>query len=304
MLRKKRMFLWRQLRYRFFEERWHSYVRRDNSDFEIVSMGKRPWHQDFCADPFFFYYGEDLWLFYETLNRGGKGILGCFKFEDDAWSQKGIVLEEPWHLSYPQVFEDKGNVFMIPESGASGEVSLYQTQSLPYGWEKVATLLTGHYADSTLLVASGKYWLFAYSVNPEVHLELWMADQLEGPWKLHPKGRMIANSKRLSRPAGRCLVEDGQLFRVAQDCNGDYGKRVFRIPIYKLTPTEYTEGRAELLLDGKSYPKSSGKHTYNHLRFNDEHYVVVDSKKFYVRRIDCIIKYLFRVLLGKVRRFF
>ena len=41
-----------------------------------------------------------------------------------------IVLAEPFHLSYPYVFEWQGSHYMIPESGAAKSVRLYRASEL------------------------------------------------------------------------------------------------------------------------------------------------------------------------------
>jgi hypothetical protein len=46
------------------------------------------------------------------------------------------VLEEPHHLSYPFVFEQDGQIWMIPESGAARNVSLYRAVEFPHRWTR------------------------------------------------------------------------------------------------------------------------------------------------------------------------
>ncbi|MEG1552629.1 MAG: hypothetical protein RR417_03660 [Kiritimatiellia bacterium] len=243
-------------------------------------MGKADWHQDFCADPFVFVYKGIPYLFYETLSAQRKGVLGCFSWTNGQWKQLGLVLEEPWHLSYPQVFEDNGALYMIPESSAANEVMLYISDAFPTGWQKRTTLLRGNYADTTLLKWEGRYYLFAFcqdSVFPR--LELWMSEDLLGPWSLHPQGKCLTSSPCLRRPAGSCFVEESHLWRVAQDCDGGYGKRVFKVMIEELSPTVYREGGAFVLLDKRNPPHQVGKHTFNRFEMNGVTYVAYDSKR-------------------------
>ena len=57
---------------------------------------------------------------------------------------------------------------------------------------------------------------------------------------------------------------DGKLYRVAQDCNGCYGKRLFKVEVREITPSVYSEGDSILLLDKNTHPKLY-KHTYNEI---------------------------------------
>ena len=96
--------LWaHDLKVRLCRERYRTFVRLNGGDARSVEMGRGPWNADYCADPFLFRHGGANWLFYETLDKSGKGVLGCFKEENGKWVQQGIVLYEPKHLSYPKV---------------------------------------------------------------------------------------------------------------------------------------------------------------------------------------------------------
>lgn len=233
-----------------------------------LPIGAGRWHQDYCADPFLFlpkFCNGGRYLFYETLDWKDKGIIGCFKEEHGGWKQIGKVLERDYHLSYPQVFEDNGDIYMIPESCANGTVDLFRALNFPFKWEKVKTLIALPSVDSTLLRKDGVYYL-ALCVNGTA--ELWMADSLLGEWKRHPKYLNLNQSRRLRRNAGSFLHVGGQLYRVAQDCNGAYGKRVYRIPVRTISRTDYEEGPAELLLEGRRSQYRNGRHTYNILDDN------------------------------------
>ncbi|MBR4354798.1 MAG: hypothetical protein IKP97_05835, partial [Kiritimatiellae bacterium] len=96
-------YMWaREFNLRLSRERYRVFVRQNGGEPKPLEMGKGKWNADYCADPFLFRYDGVNWLFYETLDKTGKGVLGCFKEVDGNWIQQGIVLEESCHLSYPQ----------------------------------------------------------------------------------------------------------------------------------------------------------------------------------------------------------
>ena len=247
-----------------YEQGWRSYVQIDGSRPVWVDPGNHDWHRAFVADPFLFNYDGVNWLFYETVDKGWKGKIGCFKNFRGKWIQLGVVLEQPWHMSYPQVFEENGHIYMIPEQSASGRVSLYEALDFPFHWVEKAKLIDRPFADATLLRKDGHYYLACYVIPPTEKAELWYAPSLFGPWERHPSFTKINQSARLRRCGGAFLETGGQLFRVAQDCNGGYGKRLFKVPVLTITPTNYEEGPAEIFLDRKTAPHAY-KHTYNEI---------------------------------------
>lgn len=278
--------LWaHDLKARLGRERYRVFVRLNGGKALPVEMGKDgPWDPDYCADPFLFRHGGTNWLFYETLDRSGKGVLGCFKEENGKWTQQGIVLSEPWHLSYPQVFEEDGHIYMIPESCDAkgnhkhGHVALYEAVEFPRKWKKTGTLINEPFADATLFKKDGHYYLSCYKVTEKEDSEIWHSPSLAGPWTKHPQSDNTNQSKRLRRNGGAFQTIDGQLCRIAQDGNGDYGKRLFKIPVLELSPERYREGNATLLsLDG-NWPDNGMRHTYNNMNVPEGLIEVIDFK--------------------------
>src|SRR5215471_11937791 len=81
----------------------------------------------FVADPFMLRVNGSWHMFFEVLNsRSDKGEIGLAESTDGyRWEYRQIVLDEPFHLSYPYVFEWKDDYYMMPETLAQGAVSLY-----------------------------------------------------------------------------------------------------------------------------------------------------------------------------------
>lgn len=262
-------------------EGWRSYVARDDEKFACVPLPREL--NGFCANPFFFEKDGTLWLFFETIDKAMKGRLAACRWTGKRWADFQIVLEEPFHLSYPQVFEEDGHVYMIPESGnkGKGDVALYEAMDFPRGWVKRQVLIDRPYADSTLLRQSGHYYLACYT-NANESAELWHAERLTGPWMIHPQSGNMNQSRRLRRCGGAWLDEGGRLYRVAQDCNGFYGKRLFKVPVLKISPTEYQEGAAVLLWDDKRFPYRKC-HTYNKLEEKGGEWMVIDCHRNVLR---------------------
>ncbi len=198
----------------------------------------------FIADPFLLYYDGVWHLFFEVLNQvAQKGEIGWASSDDTiAWTYRGIVLREPYHLSYPYVFEHGGDVFMVPETLGAASVRLYRGEPFPTRWVYQRDLIPASLADPSMLFFQGKWWLFACP-RPNHHdaLSLYWANALTGPWIAHPLNPLIHDDQRNARPAGRVLVDQGRAYRLAQDCVARYGHQVRAFEITILTDQQYLE---------------------------------------------------------------
>ena len=69
---------------------------------------------------------NELYLFYELQHWDDPGCIAMIKTKDlKVWSKPQMVLKEPFHLSFPFVFEDQGVIYMIPESQEDDSIRLY-----------------------------------------------------------------------------------------------------------------------------------------------------------------------------------
>ena len=198
----------------------------------------------FVADPFLLPYRDEWHLFFEVLNHDRRtGEIGWASSPDlVGWSYGGIVLSEPFHLSYPHVFEHEGVVFMVPETLDAGAVRLYRADPFPTRWVPVADLIPGRLADPSLFRFGDRWWMFACPA-PSSHdaLALFHADTLQGPWHEHPASPLITGDRSRARPGGRVVAWDGRLYRFAQDCGPRYGSGVRAFEVTRLTPDLYAE---------------------------------------------------------------
>jgi hypothetical protein len=205
----------------------------------------------FVADPFMLRSGTTWYMFFEVMNwRANKGEIGLATSNDGTtWTYQQIVLSEPFHLSYPYVFEWLGDYYMIPESYQAGSIRLYKAAKFPTIWSLAHILLEGDYlVDASVLRHQGKWWLFT-ETNPEGKhdtLRLFHADDLPGPWQEHPLSPVVNGNERLARPAGRVLTYDDKVIRFAQDCSPAYGTQVRAFEVAELTPSTYRESEARL----------------------------------------------------------
>jgi hypothetical protein len=210
----------------------------------------------FVADPFMLRDGDTRHMYFEVMrtDRGvrGRGAVAHASSADGlTWRYDRIVLEEPFHLSYPLVLRDGGALWMVPESHAAGGVRLYRADDPASRWTFAATLLDGELVDPTVFEHDGRWWMFAAApARRAVRLHLFVAPGIAGPWREHPRSPVVRDDAATARPAGRVVVQDGMLLRFAQDCSQRYGASVAAIEIVELSATCYRErplGTAPLL---------------------------------------------------------
>jgi hypothetical protein len=223
----------------------------------------------YVADPFMIRQGDKWQLFFEILcDTTGKGVIGVATSDDGmGWCYQQVVLDEPFHLSYPYVFEFEGEHYMVPESHQVGSVRLYKADSFPTGWRHVANLLEGdEFVDCSPFFHNGKWWMFAGGGSLPFRadvLRLFHADQLEGEWREHPCSPVIEGDPTIARPGGRVVDWGGRLFRFTQDCHPRYGLRVRAFEIHELTVETYRESAASaepILRESGIGWNSSGMH--------------------------------------------
>jgi hypothetical protein len=192
----------------------------------------------FEADPFAIRRGDTIHLFTEAFDyreRHGR-IVHRTIASDGAVLLPRVVLEEPWHLSYPALVEDDGETYMLPEAAKGGRLTIYRAAAFPDRWERIADItLDTLPIDATPFRHDGHWWLaYASAANAKASLYLAFADQLAGPWTPHP-GNPVRVDRAGARPGGTPFLLDGRLVLPVQDCTGTYGAAILLLAVDTLT---------------------------------------------------------------------
>ncbi len=222
----------------------------------------------FLADPFGLWRDGMLHLFAEAFDyRDRIGRIDVLRFDRDlALIDRRPCLIEPWHLSYPQVFEHGGETWMLPEAFRSGTLTLYRAVDFPVRWEKAAGFdLDGPAVDATPLFHDGRWWLF-YAASwgkaaRQSHLHVAYADRLQGPWTLHPLNP-VRIDRASARPGGTAMILNGRPVLPVQDCTHGYGGALRLLTITTLTPDAFAaEVGAPMTAPASAAPFTDGLHT-------------------------------------------
>jgi hypothetical protein len=202
----------------------------------------------FVADPFLVKDDKTWNLFFEVYNNATQqGDLAVATSTNTwTWKYEKLILDEPFHLSYPYVFKSDGEYYLIPESFEDNSIRLYKADDFPTKWSYVKTLVEGRdYVDNSIVFFEGKWWLFS-SVTSNDTLYLHYADSLTGPWQEHPQSPIVTGDVHKSRPSGRLLIYDDKLYRFTMDIDPPVGThQVMAYEITEITPDTYAEQLAQ-----------------------------------------------------------
>jgi len=264
--------IWKKIRSYFFLDQWNvliapstGYKSLSWTDFKpFIPPLDRSW-----VDPFIWVQENRYYVFIEELLYStNRGRIICLTLDEEMnILSNQVVLERPYHLSYPFLFEHEGQLYMIPETGKNNGIELYRCTYFPNQWGFSKTLMSNIYAvDSTLLKTENKWWLFA-NVKEDGGsswdtLHLYYADHpLSDQWTPHPLNPIVKDIHS-ARPAGRIFSHNGNLIRPSQDCSVRYGYAINFNRIVTLTETDYAE-----ICEQTFKPPSKGgilaTHTYN-----------------------------------------
>ncbi len=266
----------RRLRYSNKESHWFVAYRTNPSGFvsQQCRFNSQDWQTlpappgHFYADPFVLTWRGRTFLYVEDyLYEEARGVLSVLE-----WTSEGTfgpateILNRPYHLSYPFVFEHEGEVYMIPETMEARRIELYRAVEMPGRWELVKVLQENVAAvDTTLWIENSVFYFFTNIAQPGMTandlLYLFTAESLTGEWRPHPQNP-ISLDVRAARGAGKLFGMGGKLIRPSQDCSVRYGYAMQMSEVEVLSPQEYRE-RALFRIEPDWMPGLIGTHTIN-----------------------------------------
>ncbi len=259
-----------------FEERWAVQYSLDSkipSTYDGFNTLVPPPHT-WWGDPQAAQQDDDFYIFVEELvlpRSRNHAHISVIKVDHDGIHEPPVtVIEKPYHMSYPFVFEWKGSHYMVPETSNARTIELYEATDFPYQWKLVKQIMNEVEAvDTTLVRRNGLWWLFTNMrenhggpINDELFL-FYSDDLLSDHWEPHPLNPIITDA-RSARPAGRIFELDGVLYRPSQDCARCYGYAVNINRIQEMDEKSYRETRTAYV-EPKEFPGASRLHTFSHI---------------------------------------
>jgi hypothetical protein len=219
----------------------------------------------YYADPFFFAHEGTTYLFCEEYPYAtGKGVISVATLDAQGRaSTPRVVLERPYHLSYPFVFRHAGEIWMTPESCAADALELYRAVDFPSRWTLERRMIDGvAISDATIFPHQGRFWVTATTCEQGSSwdcLSLFVGDSPLGPFTRCGDAPAMIDAAA-ARPAGPVQHIDGALWRPAQDCVDGYGAGLALCRIDRLDEDGFAQTVAARLRPPPGAP-GAGVHT-------------------------------------------
>lgn len=246
----------------------------DQLNFSIIKNGWNYW----VADPFPIEVDGKLYIFgemyeYSTL----KGAICYSELTDKGFTKWKKIIEEPYHLSFPNIFVMDNNYYMCPESQAGNVLQLYKCIRFPDLWEKDVIVKNGiKLVDTIFYKKNNTIYGFSCRWNSlkEHNMVLFKISD----------GSIVFSDKKLetldffySRPAGNVIHDEvnKKNIMVSQICKPLYGSGLI-FKEFELDFPFYKEKRIKEVFpsDVKCDVKKNwdGMHTFN----VSDNYTVID----------------------------
>lgn len=274
-----------------FGPSWCVAYRNLNSPTPKFRVIKNPFG-GYAADPFLVEESGVTYIFAELFDHyKGKAGLGYIVLSENCSRKSNwkMVIEEPYHLSYPHVLKIQGNYFICPESSCTGEVYFYKCIHFPDKWEKMnAFIKDKRCSDTTFFEKNGEIYgvTCLFDENP-MQLYLFKYDFIKNEVCFSPNNPIVTG-KKLARSGGNFIKNSDKIFRVVQNCSESYGKSLI-ITQFNLNWPTFNEQIIkevkvkDIKLNRPMFPL--GIHTYN----RSENYEVIDLK---LKRVNLDARFL------------
>lgn len=264
---------------------------------EFVVIPNR-WY-GWCADPFVFEYQNQTYIFAELFDyiKGYAGIAYCV-LKDNKFSKWKVVIKESFHMSYPHVFEQDGEIYMLPETSGNKSLILYKAKRFPDIWEREEVLVSGlKIVDTTIDNPNLRGSLgLTYKINDNSKWEL-LLFQLIDKKVIFSDLASLSTDDSIARPGGCFFEYQGKKFRVSQDCEKGYGYALNFMEIIDFSKTSFKERKVKYISpEDISINKQilvTGVHTYN----ANCSYEVID-----IKHVDYSVVYFVFRIINKIKR--
>ena len=238
------------------------------------------------ADPFGFQIDNKKYIIFEEYSQIFKrGRIAVAEISNNKLINKKIVLDDKKHLSYPFIFMENNDIFVVCEAYKSKKLNLYKVNKTDLSLQKVREIFSNQEAiDPTIIKLDEKYWLF-YSMKEKADEVLYLAyaNSLNENFIQHPQNP-IKSCKASSRSGGTPFIFNNEIYRPAQNCQKFYGEKIVVNKINILNEKEFSEDFSYEISVPKNFNNSQdnfiGIHTIS--SFGNETLIDGLRKKFLI----------------------
>lgn len=242
---------------------------------------RRYGNEGWFADPFILSVnGNIIELFAEEMvYKTGRGIIVYLKVDINSFEilEKHTMQQLDTHLSFPIYIRDNGKLYVYPENYQSGSLKIYEYDEQTKSLVSPRTIIEAPLLDTQIVKIEGSYYAFGVQFQTGLQkdtqkLYIYQADTLLGDYKLI---QVVENPRCEERGAGLIYMEDDQLIRPAQCCEGGYGKEVILYDLKK-NRTGFEEKEIGRVIPDREASNGKILHTYNKM----DGWVVVDGWRY------------------------
>ena len=269
----------------FKQEHWDIGVVAENAkvvpasaDFNPIKWLKLRNGSQYAADSFCFESNNSNYIVFEDYDyKMKKGIISLTKLDENnrPISIKPI-LEKPYHLAYPFIFQNNQSTYLIPETAENGTIELYKwnTKNETFVFQQVLLNVAG--VDASIVYYQGRWWVFCGLKDnlPNEKLFIYYSDELTGEYKAHEINPVKVDPAG-SRPAGQFIIKNNVLYRPAQHSVNWYGEKIDWFKVNEFTPISFSEELIGEIIPQKQWEHNKGVHTFS----QTSRIIVIDAKK-------------------------
>lgn len=256
------------------------------------------------ADSFVIYENKKYYIFFEEFDikeRHGYLCVGELNQNTNSLDNIKIILNEDYHLSFPNILKYQDRYYMIPESSENNTIDLYEFIVFPNELKKIKTLVKGNYADSVLLNKDNLWYLFTNKSENDTdlnskNLSIFISnDFINDDFKEYHQNPVIIDSE-FARMGGKFIQNNDKLFRISQDCKTRYGYKVNIMKVEILNQSEYKETLLKAIYPPDGY---IAFHT-----LNSDNYIEVADGKVIVKNFRTITGGIVKVIKLILRKLY
>lgn len=253
-----------------------------NESFKMVPSNNNYWY----ADPFVVDINDKSYIFCEQYDkRKHIGNIALFELNNNKISKPTTIIDEPFHMSFPNVFKFNNDFYMIPETSADKSIRIYKMLDNPYKWECIKQHKIESAVDTAVYKEENNLILFISKIKKEneLYTKTKIYKILDFPCgDLQYIRDFDEEYSIVSRNGGNILNIGNEYFRVIQNSTETYyGKS---LTISKINLKDFNETRIknievkDLYIKGNYFHnyKIIGTHTYN----TSSKYEVIDISAF------------------------
>lgn len=215
-------------------------IRRRGDD-SIPYQVKYPSWNAWYADPFICTDKGKEYVFVEYMNAYHlDGEIAVASVENGQIGTFRVIIHEPFHMSFPNVFQWKGYWYMLPETNMAEEVRLYRSETFPYHWELDTIFVHGvRLVDHALYPIPQGFLVVSHDItNPrDKHNRVFRLDMdRKSMEEVFPEGNWCRE-----RPGGTFYQEAGKWYHCIQDDERAYGDYLHIYEVEELTEKAFFE---------------------------------------------------------------